>query len=208
MFDNLKGAIKGAGEKIKQYSQDSKEAKAPVEGAIVRYGVIYLGGLAKYPKKQSTEIGFNITHDGFYLKPTQAATWFEDLAISYDKIKKFEIVKRQVSTMESLIADDARSLETNNNIEITYLDTEGNEILLRLEMLTGITVNGQAGKCKEMLDILRQNNILKQLNKETSSTPDSSNIPEQIKKLKELFESGILNEDEFNTKKAELLARM
>ena len=200
--------------KLKQYNEASKEAKAPIEGAIIRYGVIYLGGLVQYPQKQSSEIGLNIMPDSFYLKPTHSATWFEDLVIPYDKVQKFEVVRRQVTGMEIMLSDgDTRSLEQDNNIEITYLTEEGDEVVLRLEMLTGITVSGQAGKCREMLDILRRNKILKQLNKESTANaptaaPASVDIVEQIQKLKGLLDAGILTEDEFNTKKTELLAKM
>jgi len=210
IFGNLKEAVKSAGDKVKEYTASSKEAKAPVEGAIIRYGVLYLGGLPQYPKERSNELGFNIMPDRFYLKPTQAATWFTDLVIPYDKVQKFEIVKRTVSNMEVLIGSgDTKSLEQDNNIEITYLTEEGDEVVLRLEMLTGITVMGQAGKCREMLDILRQNKILKQLNKQGSASASASEgIPEQLQKLKGLLDSGIINEDEFNAKKKELLAKM
>ena len=151
--------------------------------------------------------------DSFYLKPTLEATWFEDLVIPYDKVQKFEVVKRQITAMEQMLTDDAKSLEQDNNIEITYLDEGGEEMFLRLEMLTGITVAAQAVKCREMLDILRQNKILKLLNKEASANasapaPASVDIVEQIQKLKALLDAGILNEDEFNAKKTELLARM
>ena len=115
--------------------------------------------------------------------------------------------------MEMLLAKDGntKSLEVDNNIEITYLDEGGAEVLLRLEMLTGITVPAQAIKCREMLDILRQNKILQQFNKEASANdpaPASVDIVEQIQKLKGLLDAGILSEDEFNAKKTELLAIM
>ena len=41
-----------------------------------------------------------------------------------------------------------------------------------------------------------------------TTTPDTPDTTEQIRKLAELRDSGILSEDEFQTKKAELLARM
>lgn len=41
----------------KKFSEKTKKMKQSVEGAIMRYGVTYKGGLAKYPKQQSGEIG-------------------------------------------------------------------------------------------------------------------------------------------------------
>ena len=43
---------------------------------------------------------------------------------------------------------------------------------------------------------------------ETPAAATAPDIPEQIKKLAELMKSGILTEDEFNNKKAELLKRL
>lgn len=223
LFDDLKKKASEAGKKIaesgkgfsdsmKQYSDSSKEAKAPVEGAIIRYGVVYLGGLAQYPKKHSGEIGFNIMPDSFYLKPTiTTKEWFEDMVIPYDKIIKFEITTRQMTMAEQMMTNDARTLEQDNNIEITYTDDNNTEVLLRLEMLTGISVAGQAVKCREMMDILRQQGILKKLNEEQAGNTapiGGQSIPEQIAKLNELKEAGILTEEEFNSKKSELLAKM
>jgi hypothetical protein len=48
--------------------------------------------------------------------------------------------------------------------------------------------------------------IMNTTNPQTPSVNDS--IPEQIKKLAELKELGILTDDEFNTKKQELLDKM
>lgn len=55
---------------MKKFSEETKKMKQPVEGAIMRYGVTYKGGLAKYPKQQSGEIGLNVMEECFYLKPT------------------------------------------------------------------------------------------------------------------------------------------
>ncbi|MDR2167773.1 MAG: SHOCT domain-containing protein [Clostridiales bacterium] len=204
-------ATKDVREKISVAGAQSKEAKAPVEGAIVRYGVVYLGGLSQYPKTLSYEIGFNILPDKFVFKPTAAAKdHFADMEIAYDKVSKFEIVKRQVSLAESFMADgNTQSLESENNIEITY-DGDDYEVVLRLEMLTGMSVHGQAQKCREMLDLLRQNKIYDKLNKpkDAPAAAPVVDIADQIQKLAGLKDAGILTEEEFNTKKAELLAKM
>ena len=70
-----------AGE-MKKFNEETKKMKQPVEGAIMRYGVTYKGGLARYPKQQSGEIGLNIMEECFYLKPTIGTNdWFEEMAI-------------------------------------------------------------------------------------------------------------------------------
>ena len=90
--DKTKKAFAESSEQMKQHNAESKNMKAPVEGAIIRYGVTYNGGLAKYPKAQSGEIGLNVLEDCFYLKPTMTTVeWFEEMAIPYEKIKKLEL---------------------------------------------------------------------------------------------------------------------
>ena len=155
---------------IKKNNEESKAAKAPIEGAIIRYAVTYLGGLPNLPKKRTGEIGLNIMPESFYLKPTKTSEeFFEDLVIPYDTVQDFEIVKRTVSMSEGLMSSNSQNLAVDNNIEITYLDSNQEELTLRLEMLTGFSVDGQAVKCKEMLDILKQHKILKRLKKDSSS---------------------------------------
>src|SRR5689334_16775063 len=69
------------------------------------------------------------------------------------------IERRQVGTAETLLAagqpGGARDLATDNNVHIAYTDQDGQPTLLRLEMLTGVTVGGQAKKCTEMPNMMR-----------------------------------------------------
>jgi hypothetical protein len=73
-----------------------------------------------------------------------------------------------------------------------------------------VTVMAQAGKCRELQDRLRNLGIRQQFRHsgDQTSAPSSSEIPDQILKLASLRDQGILSEDEFQTKKAELLGRM
>ena len=125
-----------------------------------------------------------------------------------------------------------KAMEQKNNIEIEYEDVDGNEQFIRLEMLTGISIYGQAKKCVEFMDVLRQNGILKKFagnrnaaqnmqgqqmsGVQAGETPTAgaaqvSNgdvILEQIEKLAGLKEKGILSEEEYRQKKSELLAKL
>ncbi len=215
-FGEFSAKAKETSEEFKKNMAEHKaltdEAKAPIEGSIVRYQVIYLGGFPMKPQKKSNSLslGFNIMEDRFIFKPEHLAKteWFgdENLEVLYSQVTKFEIVKRQVSTTEALLGSgDTKDLEQLNNIEITYHDTDGNEHVLRVEMLTGVTVYGQATKCREMLDILREKKILNKLNKEKTSENTSVSAADEIKKYKDLLDSGIITQEEFDAKKKELL---
>ncbi|MBQ7085992.1 MAG: SHOCT domain-containing protein, partial [Clostridia bacterium] len=143
--------------------------------------------------------------DRFIFKPEYLAKteWFgdENFEVLYSQVTKFEIVKRQVSTTEALLGSgDTKDLEQLNNIEITYLDTEGNEQVLRVEMLTGVTVYGQATKCRELLDLLREKKILPLLNKKNVSENTAISSADEIKKYKDLLDSGIITQEEFDAK--------
>ena len=131
------------------------------------------------------------------------------MVIPYYSIQKFEITKRTVSMSEGFMSNNSQNLATDNNIEITYINNDNEEVTLRLEMLTGFSVDGQAVKCKEMLDILRQNKILKRIQKEQNAqNVQNEDVVIKIKKLNELKEMGILSEEEFQNKKSELLANL
>ena len=207
-------------EKNAEHKALNNEAKAPVEGAIIRYQVIYVGGFEQKPEKKSNSmaLGLNILPDRFAIKPELLAKeqWFGDVIVEvpYTSVKKFEITKRQVSTAEALLSSngDTKSLEQENNIEITYNDENCKEHKLRMEMLTGTTVYGQAAKCKEMIDLLREHEILaifeKNANVEAGTLSSGVDIADQIAKLAALKEQGILSVEEFNAKKTDLLSKM
>lgn len=204
-------------EKMAEQKAATDAAKAPIDGSLMRYHVIYLGGFPKKPNKKSDPLSFglNIMEDCFIFKPEYATitSWYGDeiFTIPYDKVVKFEIIKRQVSTTEALMSSngDTKSLEQENNIQITYVDDNGSQKMTRVEMLTGVTVYGQAEKCRELLDLLREHNILDKLNKSESAPANSGNDTlAQLEKLADLKSKGIISEDEFNSKKAELLAKM
>lgn len=220
LLDKLKDAVsatvKKASESLEkskesmaQYKEESAELKQAVEGAIVRYEVVYKGGLPQYPKEKSGAIGLNIMPDSFILRKTIGTKeWFEDFEIPYDRVKSFTITKRQAGNWEMMLSNDsasARATEVENVLNVIYDDDSGNEILLRLEMLTGFTVYNQAKTCQDMLDILRNNKILSRLNKDSKKDNQTVSSSDEIKKFKALLDEGIISQEEFDAKKKQLL---
>lgn len=210
--NSIEKTVKETSETIKQKNDESKELKAPINGAIIRYAVVYGGGLVKYQKVKSGEIGLNVMSNKFIFKATSTSKeWFEDMEIPYENMIKIEVVRRKVSNAEWLLSSsssDMKAMEQENNIEFTYNDEDGKEQLLRVEMLTGVSIYGQAGKCREMMDVLRQNGLLDLINKNKSKveeTPTKNDVLDQLEKLAKLKESGILTDEEFNSKKSKLL---
>lgn len=212
---SIKSSIDETKANMQAHKEASAEAKKPLDGCIQWYEVLYEGGLAtigaEKTKAGSGSIGMNIMPDSFYFKPTiTAVDWFADLEIPYDKVKKFELIKRTVSNAELFLsssATDAASLATLNTMAITYDDVNGDEVYLKMEMLTGLSVQGQAKKCEEMMDVLRINKILPRLNMESNGSIQTSQLSaaDELKKYKDLLDSGIITQEEFDAKKKQLL---
>lgn len=62
----MKEAWYKSSESIKENHRENKEIQQSLEGSIIRYEVIYIGGLPKDPKaKHGHAIGMNIMTDKF-----------------------------------------------------------------------------------------------------------------------------------------------
>jgi hypothetical protein len=108
---------------------------------------------------------------------------------------------------------NSRQLNQKNNVEITYLEG-GRELVVRFEMISGVSVMGQARKCRELMDRIRNIGARDQFIKASTPAPMITttapplDIPDQIAKLAALRDSGVLSEEEFAAKKSELLKRL
>ncbi len=209
--DSLKKAIGDTSSTIKSNTEHAKELKKPLDGAIVRYEFTYVGGLEDIPKAKSGAWGMNVMPDKFAFRVTSTTKeWLYDLDIPYDDITDIRIEKRTISNAEWLLgAGNDANQQQENVVVIEYTDKEGRNATLRVEMLTGVTIYNQAAKCKELFDVLRRNNILDRLKKGNENTNSGSNdVLAQIEKLAKLKEVGVLSDEEFAEKKAELLAKL
>ena len=184
--------------------QDADD-KPPIEC----YAVNYRGGHPAYPKAKVGKIEFSVFRDRFELRPTLGSKWFTGLTIPYSAVLDLEIVQRQVGTAEGILGGlNSRQLNQANNIHIRYVSPDGT-VLLRLEMLTGVTVMGQAKKCRQFEDRLRVHKIREKFRQTESVASGKSlpadDIPTQIAKLAELHAAGSLTDEEFAAFKAKLM---
>jgi hypothetical protein len=215
-FGDAKGSVlKAFGDvkdSLKEQRNESNLLKQPLEGSYRRYEVTYIGGIESLPKSKSGAIGLNIMPDMFSFRPTYSSKdWFTDLDIPYDKINDIRIEKRTISTAEIFLGGcDNANQEQENNIVIEYVDKNNTKQTLRTEMLTGVTIFNQTAKCREFMDLLRQKDILENIEskKKPNNTTGNTDILEQLEKLSKLKDSGIISEEEFNQKKKTLLDKL
>lgn len=209
--DSMKKAIGDSKEKMQAYKSESKDLKKPLDGAYIRYAVVYISGIEELPKSKVGEIGFNIMPDRFSFRKTIGSKdWFTDMDILYEQVEDFYIDKRTITTAEVFLGGgDSANQEQENNIVIEYTDEAGVKQTLRVEMLTGVTIFNQAAKCKELMALLRKCEILDKLKKNTNqASAPQVDVVEQLDKLSKLKDSGVISEEEFNEKKAILLAKL
>lgn len=201
-------------ESLRSSSQERKDLKKPLDGAIERYEVTYKGGLPEYKDmkiKSGMALGINIMRDRFAITKTMATKdWFNDMDIYYNQIKDIHIEKRTISNTEWILGAGDSANQQQENVICILFERNGQKINVRLEMLTGGTIYKQATKCKEFMDTLMQEGILDSIKNDSShkATNNSNDVLDQIKKLSELKDAGILSEEEFNSKKTELLSKL
>lgn len=208
--DSAKKAFDDTATAMKAQKEESNELKKPLEGAIARYEFTYQGGLEDIPKPKSGAWGMNIMQDMFAFRVTKTTKdWLYNLDIPYSDITDIRIEKRTISTTEMLLgAGDSANQQQENVVVIEYNDAKGRKATLRVEMLTGVTIYNQAVKCKELMDLLRRENILDKIKKSNNTEVKTDDPLAKLEKLSQLKAAGILSEEEFNAKKAELLEKL
>jgi hypothetical protein len=127
-----------------------------------------------------------------------------DLEIPCQSVSAVELADRTVSTFEGIAGGiKSRQLNQKNNIHFSFLRSDG-PALLRVEMLTGVTVMGQAKKCQEFDDRLWSHQIRERFG--MSAVPSSphaaqhasvTSAADELAKLAALRDQGILSDDEF-----------
>ncbi|GAB2696264.1 SHOCT domain-containing protein [Kitasatospora kifunensis] len=177
---------------------------------LAEYKVVYKGGLADLPKAKVAGIEFRVWGDRFTLDPTAAAKRFwTPLAIPFSAISDLKIVTRQVGTGQAILAGaNARNLAQDNNIHFHFQDAAGQQVILRVEMLTGVTVQGQAKKAAEFNDLLQAHGIRRLFGgapQAAATAPTGGSLADEIAKLQQLLQAGALSQTEFEQAKARLL---
>ena len=208
---SVKKVIDESTNSFKESQKENKELNQTLEGAIARFDVTYISGLSNYPNaKLGSFIGMNIMPEKISFRKTSTSKkWFNDFDIFYESILEINIEKRTVSTIEMVLDfKDGINHEQETVICIVYQKDTGEELTLRVEMFTGITIYRQAAKCREFMALLRQHGILKKIKQKKEINDSNDNILGQIKEIALLKDDGILTEEEFQSKKKALLEKI
>ena len=198
--------------KLRNVAKNVEEVP-PESGLIDSYRVAYRGGLPEYREEKAGAIDFKVYVDRFEFIPTMGTkSWFIRLTIPYSNVCELSIAQRTVGTVEGILGGlNSRQLNQANNLHLSFLNAGGLQLVLRLEMLSGITVMGQAKKCQALKDRLKTHRLIENFKQSPLDKVEGDfqlDIISQIEKLASLHGRGILSEDEFNSKKTELLSRI
>jgi hypothetical protein len=187
-----------------------EEAAASRDEATGSYTVVYKGGLRELPKAKHGKITLDILPDRFRLTAGNnvAQKFWADLDIPYAAVSAVEVTDRSVSTFESFAGGlNSRQLNQKNNIHFSYAGSDG-PVVLRVEMLTGVTVMNQAKKCQEFEDLLRSHQIPARFGAAAPAqapAPQALSAADELAKLATLRDQGILSEEEFQAQKLKIL---
>ena len=175
-FTDIQGRLlyKTDAERKAAIIRDKEETRRKIEGGFLKkYSVLYLGGFPGYTSNLYN-VNLIVKKDCFLIESDIKQRPI-NFCIDYSRVSNVEIVARQVSTIESVLGGlDSRQLNQDNNIHITYTDENGLELVVRLEMITGVSVMGQARECREFMDLLRINGIPKLFQGANTNTTSSS----------------------------------
>lgn len=193
--------------KAKKENNDAL-AKKMKDGKVLFNGVVkYAGGHRELSK--ACEGNLVITESGLFFRPglTQILHIPIENIVNAEHVDDTQISKDVTLTRLLLVGVFAFGLKKKRKDEHHYIVISHSDLGMDCKL---IFEHKKAPQCIAAIMQAKQLSGLN-LNKPTVITSDDSetnDIPEQIRKLSELKEDGILSEEEFQNKKIELLARM
>lgn len=191
------------------------------------YSVAYRSGLEALPHPKSAAITLNLTGNALVLDPTMASRKFwPRLSIPYERIISITRAAHVTSTVEGILGgiggNNSSRMDTDNNIDLQFRDDAGVVQLVRVEMVTGLTVTGQAAIAHQLenrLDLHGLRARFEPIRAAATPVPEAptfepftdlspNDIVDLIARLAQLNAAGALTDAEFAQKKTELLGRL
>jgi hypothetical protein len=189
---------------------DSPPVHTLQDSVIATYTVTYKGGLRNLPKAKLGKITLEILPDRFRLTAGNnvARKFWTSMDIPFAQVTLVELTDRNVSTFEGIAGGlNSRQLNQQNNIHFTFTGADGPTVL-RVEMLTGVSVMGQAKKAQEFQDVLTSHQIRSHFAAAAQPASDGPDVTTRLTQLDSLHNSGVLTDAEFTAKRAEIISRI
>ena len=164
------------------------------------YSVNYIFGLPGIPGV-IRKISMHFYDNGFLFRGEN----FRELWIPHNIIIDFKISSGWGSAIGYGGVANALSEKI---INIDYVTVNGDRFFLKFEMAVSIHHIKNDNVCKELFGLMYQHKIFNKFLRPYSAGKPQSDTPTLIQKLSSLHKQGILTDDEFKTKKAELLKRL
>ena len=180
-----------------------KKGEAPVSGMVLGEFTV---AFAMYggPVKKKSRWTMCLTPEAFVFAGTDSTRAY----IPYERMVNFEI-KDRIPPLTNSVMRAYMGTPYKTIIEFAFIGNTEQLEVFRFETASSIVVSKNQQECERLLYTMKANGIFDKFQKSNSGTPSSENdILGQIEKLGELHKSGILTDEEFATKKAELLKKL
>ena len=134
-----------------QVARYDRSLEQPLEGTLARYEVYCICGVPyNIDVNQDGVVGMNIMSDGFYFRKTASSKhWFNEFNLLYKFVTGIHC--------------------ESNMVCITYMNANNKEYMLRIGMVSGVSLPRQIENCDKLLDIIRENNFVKIYSLNTSN---------------------------------------
>ena len=160
--------------------------------------VKYTSGLSNL-SKATKAITMELFSEGFRFYGNN----FPELWIPHSSVSEFKISRDGLSLWKSSTV----SYFDERMIDIFYLNNEGEKVTIKVEIPPPPFIFVPFTVREELKAVMNEHNIFDKFASAQVANP-SDEILSQIEKLAEMHKSGILTDEEFQAKKAELLSRI
>ncbi len=185
-----------------------KQSATAASSIIFEETATYEGGHPKFLKKSRGKLALRA--DGLEFQSGKS-----HFVVAIHDVVECDLRPMQFSTLRSIVGGTARAIQTQTPMAHLTCFVEGHEYELRFHIGGALTVPGESENARKFKDALytlapsfATSSDASAALPDAASHDDSADITELLRQLAALKAEGILSEEEFVTKKAELLDRL
>ena len=172
---------------------------------LVSYRVIYMGGIPAFPGILGRTT-LSLYEHGFSLTSEKLKNQY----FSYADVVSWLVIRER----SSYAAANPSATFGPRHIRIEYVDEREQTQAILLEMFSSVFLPKQARDCQKLIALMKQHKIFDKFRPATplphadAGKPASFEAVELIEKLAALHQAGVLTDEEFQSKKAQLLEKL